>query len=480
MRPALYSQINNEIEAVFFIDNVFRKDPKLYEKTIHVLKEYKEFFPSITTIQAEEITSPGEYVKSQIFQKFDGHDIPVRRNIFKRIKDNFKRTWFENSSFPEIPQNIGGITEFKKSYLSQFEHKLLYLPKSQRELLSKYVYFSISSTTKVKWLNLDGAPNEERYKQNLVKAINNGNKIDSALNLNEFYTALFNIDVDIIIIENSPFLNLQENRDFIFTHFNSIERPATSQLIILEADEAHQKPKTSEPFVQEKGLFIKEPIKTFKSSYITVGLLILGLMFFTYSYFANTINKPTLELKYFGDEVVQDPFNEGLLLTWLDKNGKAIFTETNDYKAKHLLNYIPEGSAKIQLSKGNYEVYPDEIPVTHLKTKTIRIVFYKTMRIPEVVADSIIRKNAQRWYSFILKDSAEVVVACESISNSFSPQIAVFADRLGKERLIPNDNIKGDKKMVEISGRLSSGKYYLKVRGYDKMTGSFKLTTNIR
>ncbi|MCK6615959.1 MAG: hypothetical protein L6Q47_17125 [Ignavibacteriaceae bacterium] len=99
---------------------------------------------------------------------------------------------------------------------------------------------------------------------------------------------------------------------------------------------------------------------------------------------------------------------------------------------------------------------------------------YRIM-VPDVAADSIIRNNAQRWYTFSLTDSTRILITCEALSGDFSPQAAIFTDRLGKERLMTNDNILGDKMSVSIAGTLLPGKYYLKVRGYDRTTGKYRL-----
>ncbi|MCC6447524.1 MAG: hypothetical protein IT215_02415 [Chitinophagaceae bacterium] len=113
-------QVNNELEAVYFIDKVYRLDPLLYEKCISVMKEHKEYFAPLSVIAGGSVASPGEYAKEQIFRKFAGHDVPVRRNTFKRVKEVFKRYYFENTGFPSLPHNLGGVTDFKKAHLEEF------------------------------------------------------------------------------------------------------------------------------------------------------------------------------------------------------------------------------------------------------------------------------------------------------------------------------------------------------------------------
>lgn len=480
MRPALYTQVNNEHEAIFFIDKLFEKDPLLYEKCAYKLKEYKDYFASVNRIRTENIQSPGEYVRNQIFQKLSGHDVPVRRNAVKRIKDSFKRAWFENSGYPILPKNIGGITEFRKSCIKDFSGKTVFFPKSEKELLTKYAYFSLSSSTDVFWINTDGALDKESFKKYLATvSMNNSIAINSNLPLDDFYKLFFTIRTGIIIFENTPFLEIEKNREELFVCFNSLELPPTSQLIILESGSL---PLLDENTTREKdkeaatpNILKKKPGKKI----ISITLTILILLLFTYPYISSNKNKSVLELKYFGDEIMQDPFKEGFLLTWVNKDGEVVLTEYNNYEEKHIINKIPEGVEKLLLSKGSYEIYPDSIPIEILESDLVRIMFYRAIRIPDVLTDSIVGMNAQRWYSFTLKDSTKIKFVCTALTENLSPQIALFTDRLGNDRLISCENIHGDKCEIEISDILPKGKYYIKVRGYDNMTGRFRLTADI-
>ncbi|MCK6614231.1 MAG: hypothetical protein L6Q47_08325 [Ignavibacteriaceae bacterium] len=471
MRPALSEQVNNELEAVYFIDKVYRLDPLLYEKSISGLKEYKEYFALPADIASGNITSPGEFTRSQILKKFSGHDVPARRNVFKRIKEMFKRCWFQHAGFPPLPHNAGGVTEFRKSHLDEFSLNTIFLPFNEREVAVSYAYFTASSATDVFWINAKGAADEE----GLTSAI----MIDTAksvlpagskepVDLRDALKILFEHCRGVVIIENAPFLDQEKNRERIFQVFNSSASSPSAQLILIAASA----PEETQATISGK---LNKQSGEGSLIYVILILAIAAVLLYTSFSSEQDLPKGALFFRYFADEVEQDPFPEGVLLTWTDAKGTALETELIHYADWHLITQIPEGAEKLLLSKGSFEFYPDILPAEKLIADSVVIVLYKTIMVPDVASDSLIRNNAQRWYTFTLTDSTRILITCESVSGDLSPQAAIFTDRLGKNRLLPNDNILGDKKSVEITGTLPPGKYYLKVRGYDRTTGKYRL-----
>jgi len=469
----LSEQVNNELEAVYFIDKVYRLDPLLYEKCVSTRRVNKELFVTLAEIEAGNITSPGEFTREQVLKKFAGHGIGERRTVFARIKEVFKRNWFEHGVYPPLPHSAAlGVEDFRDNHLDEFSYKTLLMPQDKRELAILFAYFSLSSSTDVCWIDAEGAANEEEFMRAIMiytakKALPAG--VKEPEDLREALTIFFDTCRGIVIIENAPFLENKKNREGIFQAFNSSDSSPAAQLILIAAA-ASEEPHATSPGEQNNQTAGGRLI------HVTLILTIAAAVLYISYLSEKPPPKGALFFRYFADEVEQDPFPEGVLLTWTDANGTAVETELIHYADWHLITHIPEGAEKLLLSKGSFEFYPDILPADKLIADSVVIVLYKTIMVPDIAADSIIRNNAQRWYTFSLSDTTRILITCESHSGDLSPQIAIFRDRLGKERILPNDNILGDKKSVEITGTLPTGKYYLKVRGYDNTTGSYRLS----
>lgn len=482
MRVSLAEQVNNELETVYFIDNVYRLDPLLYKKCISVMKENKECFAPASVIAEGGITSPGEYAKEQIFRKFAGHDVSGRRNTFMRIKEVFKRCFFENTGFPSLPDNMAGVTEFKKAHLEEFSYKTLALPREKRDLVLTYAYFSFSSSTVIYWIDAAEAADEEgMIRALLTKAGTPQPENGYPAGLKELYIRFFAQRKCVVVIENAPFLQSKHRQEEIETAFSESSAHPASQLILIDAGASAGE----ETRIKAEDITAgTEPAKYRPAAgrrliyTALIAVIAATVFFFTYQTVSPSRTSAKLIFRYFADEVEQDPFTAGVVLTWTDKGGQVIKTEINHYQDYHFVTSFPENAEELLLAKGSFEVFPDVIPVSSLSEDSIRVVFYKILPVPEVSIDSVVFFNAQRWYTFSLTDSTRILITCESLSGDLSPQAAIFTDRLGKNRLLPNDNILGDKKSVEITGTLPPGKYYLKVRGYDHSTGSYRLSIN--
>ncbi|MCC6447525.1 MAG: hypothetical protein IT215_02420 [Chitinophagaceae bacterium] len=297
--------------------------------------------------------------------------------------------------------------------------------------------------------------------------------------LKEIYIRFFTQCKGVVIIENAPFLQSNRTREEIETAFNEYSAHPASQLILIESGAAPVEDTRSEA---EDITVSSEPQKNPRAAgrrliyTLLIAVIAAAVIFFTYQTVSPTRTSTKLFFRYFADEVEQDPFTTGVVLTWTDKAGRVIKTEINHYTDYHFITSLPENAEELLLAKGSFEVYPDAIPASSLHEDSIRVVFYKVLPVPEVSIDSVITFNAQRWYTFTLTDSTALNITCGALSGNLSPQIAIYTDRLGKNRLVPNDNIHGDKKSVEITGTLPRGKYYLKVRGYDQTTGNYRLS----
>lgn len=469
MQPALEQQVNNELEAVYFVDKVYRLDPLLYQKCVATRKVYKEFFASLAEIEVGNIVSPGEFTREQVLKKYAGHGIGERRRVFSRIKEVFKRSWFERVVYQPLPLSVrSGVEAFKKKHLAEFSHKTHSLPPDKLKPAILFAYFSASRKTDVLWVNAEGAGSEEEMLKILTRTITVAFPEETlpTRNLTELYTRLFICCQGVVIIENAPFLNQVKNRDAVYNIFRAAVLPPSAQLILIAAKE-EPAPRSETP-----------PKSRFSAGmliYIAAFLITAAALIYTLQPPPPPEVKGGLLFRYFADEVEQDPFTSGVLLTWTDAGGAALATETIRYEDWHPIAKIPAGAHKLLLSKGSCEIHPGILPVSQFTADTLVVVLYKTIIVPDVSADSIIKKNAQRWYTFTLGDSARLLITCESNSDDLSPQIALFSDRLGRERIMGSDNILGDKKSVEINSTLPPGKYYLKVRGYDQSTGRYLL-----
>ncbi len=479
MRPALSEQVNNELEAVYFIDKVYRLDPLLYEKCTSSLKEYKEYFAQPEQLGRETICSPGEFTKGLILKKFSGHDVPARRTVFRRIKEHFKHCWFAHAGYPPLPLSAGGVTEFKKAHIDEFSQQTLSFPRKQRDMVISYAYYSASSSAEILWIDAAGAATEEEMKAALRNSAGRLRNADEQQGLLcDIYNRLFSAGKGVIIIEHAPYLGNEKNREVIYKAFAAASLSPASQLVLIEqGEEVHGKVTEGNATEGEKPAHVIKPIVA-KNRFIYIAAITVfaaAVLLFIYIPAQVQPVNGVLLLRYFGDEVEQDPFSEGMILTWINEEGEVIGTETLKYNDVHPVSTTRKGAGKILLSKGAYEIHPDTILVRNLYEDTLVVMFYRLLSSPDVITDSILNLNAQRWYTFTQQDSSYLSITCEALSDGFSPQMAVYMDRLGKNRLLPNDNILGDKKNVSLNGALPPGKYYIKVRGYDRTTGKYRL-----
>jgi hypothetical protein len=108
-----------------------------------------------------------------------------------------------------------------------------------------------------------------------------------------------------------------------------------------------------------------------------------------------------------------------------------------------------------------------------LTSDDLRISFYRKLNFNEEFTDQITKPLAQRWFVFNLSKPSRVLFRVKAISEKFSPQTAIFGDPAGLKRITRSSNFNGKVISDSTFGVLEAGEYYLKVRGYDSLTGKF-------
>jgi hypothetical protein len=139
MRPALYTQWIMNMKLYFLLIS-FSKKTFLVWKCAYKLKEYKDYFASVNRIRTENIQSPGEYVRNQIFKKLSGHDVPFGEMLSKELKTALKEPGLK-FGLPTTSSKHRRIMEFRKSH-QRFFRKTYFSQKVKRILTSMLIFLS--------------------------------------------------------------------------------------------------------------------------------------------------------------------------------------------------------------------------------------------------------------------------------------------------------------------------------------------------
>lgn len=481
MEPALKHRVNNEIETRFFIDAVYSISPQYYAECLKELEPYLKYFPSIEQLDSLK-GNIGDFVVRSVQLAFPGSDVRPRRQVFYSIKMEFKKKYFIHCGFPKFSEDdevFPGPDKFKERHLETFRNRVVQL--NDKQLVSVYIFHTLrSNLIDIKWLDYKHAQTEMQFIDRTISLLNIPLSSDG-ITAEKCINAVCEFKSKITVIENAPWL--EKSPRLLKTLCDSFEsRPGSEdQCIILSAERTDVEQPIAVPAISHKS-GKKKRISGRVSIYVGLAFILffLGFLLGNGIYGDNGKPTPVFSIKFFSDEIQQDDFNEGVLFSWYNKKGKVISTERTDYKSEYAPEQIPSTASFVVLSKGSYEIYPDTLQVETLNTQRIETLVYREIRIGDEVAGEIQSHGAQRWYCFYLSQPARISVVCTALEKRLSPQTAVFADRLGKDRRITSTNVTGTQEADNIAGILQPGKYYLKVRGFDNTVGLFKLKVSIK
>ncbi|MCK6605914.1 MAG: hypothetical protein L6Q59_13535 [Ignavibacteriaceae bacterium] len=248
-------------------------------------------------------------------------------------------------------------------------------------------------------------------------------------------------------------------------------------LISTDADELNFKttPEDAEKDAMNDSEEIILPQKTKKHYLIRVVALSLLLLIpgSIYLYSVVTKHRTVIKTFHYGDLPARDSFKAGVQFIWLDSSQYPVHYGAGSYFASHELEYKPENVKYLLPVAGGYKAMPEIIHISELEKPEISINFYRKLNFNDFFTENILRPSAQRWYVFKLEKPSNVLFMVKAITPNFSPQTAIYRDPNGLKRVTGSSNFSGKSSVDSTYGYLDPGEYYLKVRGYDSLTGKF-------
>lgn len=485
MKPLLEQKVKNETETVFFINEIYKRQDNQFKKCINELSNYIKYFPADSELPLPD-KSIGAYVEERIELLHPGTNQSTKRGIYYHIKMVFKKQYYKNLEFPELPEKDLRPEIFWKMNKDLFNSK--YVITDNADAVAEYVFHSLRSTfTDIQWIDYG-------YEKSEIKFIDKSLEILS-INVpdNDIYAVdclrlLLESKKTILVIENLSLLEYRNDLQNEITKFLKVSPDSQSQVILLHTKSVETGRVTegknnismqgltnaSQTHYREQHLFPKIPYKYLYAVIIILSVFV-GFIAIGRGFGIQPEGGPVIELRYYSDLIPQDEFEAGVVFSWYNKSGVELHTDNNGYNPNFVLNSIPQSASFVVLSSGSYEIYPDTLQVEMLKGDTLRCVAYREIRFGDVVNGEIKAYGAQRWYSIVLPEPGTIQISCIALEKRISPQVAVFTDRIGKHRVIPSNNTTGTVETDKISAVLPAGKYYVKVRGYDKSIGLFQL-----
>lgn len=484
--------LNKDEQTIFYITEVFRLDSNVYKKVLSKSRKIREIFPVADEFTADRIKDI--YLK-KCCPSDNKHDKRESKNFSSYVRQLFKAEYLKLIGMPELiaPVVASSTSNPDESlyFQGQSDGSVTKVDGNQLSSLHSYCCSRLNDGYYIIWIDFshptgNSSPQEFFQKQCTMILDTSWESIENNINIPPCIIVLKNI-------KSADFKTIEQ-----LIEKSSISNSTEIEVFLVQEDEsASDLPENRDHFVHEDSsdssvTSVHLPRKFFKSTqyrlfvYILIGvmLLICGYLLFQSNIFATNSTQNSrvlyLQLRYFSDETAEDKFYGGVHMLWLDESGEVILQENSEYRSELIVSNIPRKAAVLRISRGISEVYPQEIQMNDLTKDTIQFAVYRVIVPADNIKDSICRPASQRWYAFIIERKMRMFLRAIGV-NGFSPQIAIYDNRLGdaRGRLAKSGNQNGKVMKDSIDIVLKPGKYYLKVRGYDKSTGAFSISTSL-
>ncbi len=474
MRENIFSQetVNNKDEAIFYINELYRIDNVLYSKIKKSLKSNSELLPASSEIDCQAGATAGEIFNLRLENKFPGSDNANRRITLHNIKHKFKKAYATKLGFPDISYASKRNLADEQVAVELINHRVLTIIGDYEKNIIHFLFHKMNENLRIIWLDQINTSDADIYsliKKKLKIHFNNDLNLDDLFSAKTQYEFIILIPVteDVSKKLNTKVEEITSSiSDDSFIRFLLIEKPSS------DVNSEVQLSLAKENKFGEK--FKKKPI------YILVILIVIfSSTFFVYNFLNNTGLK--LEFYFYSDEAVFDYFNEGVRINLYNSSGNLLKYLETEYNHEIELPTQNSSIEKIEVTRGLYEITPSTLLVKNYNANDyLRLYFIRKIVPNDILNNSIFTENAQRWFVFEVKERSYFKAICIADDYNFSPQVAIYNKLVSGEKVSESHNFAGRVTTDSTYCYLNEGKYYLKVRGFDKSHGKFLLVTKIK
>lgn len=462
-------KVNNFEIVIFLINEIYLIDKQEYFHIRARLKSRRELLPALDELNGE---LPGSILKKKLDEFYSGYNNNSLHQALSYLKKKFIAKYISLLNIP--------IDSLKSLSQSEKCTKIFEFPIVERfeSNLHDHITHEIEKGERIVFCESTSLDTKAQLEVKLIDSIN----LTCHTQFESFEEArYFVIENKIkIFIYNNQCLSEIENT--IIERFLQKDSNANLDSNTIIDGSKNEVPINSNVVIQSKGMKRLSKYLLFTSPFAFL-ILIVFLMSHWNSGIPKEERRPIRsvsgEVYHFSTGLNKDTLIRGFTVSFLDsamypiKREKILFANSYSFTIDNPL------IKHICISKETHEIFPRIIELRGSDENSHNIhEIYRRIVIGETLEDTLSIPDGNKWYVVELERETEVRFLCNSLSKEFSPQIAIFKDRLGLERIATGKNPNGKNRVDIISVRLKAGKYYLKLRSFKLGFGKFEISLN--